>query len=98
MLGEVVRKRVERAQGLVTGREVGMTQREHVLGPPEVAEPVAPEIDQLGALREPVDDEVVDATRQQSLAAVADRAQSGAPVQRRAEVVALVEQLCLGRV
>ncbi len=84
--------------GSRVARQVRVGEREHVLRPPEVAKTMGAEVDERGALRQPLDDEVVDRAREQRLPAVRDPPQPRAATQGDAEVVALVAQLCLGGV
>src|SRR2546422_3380288 len=64
-----------------------------VLGAGEVAQASCPEMCERDLLGKAVNDEVVSRPREKRLAAVADRPQSRAAVDRRPDVVALVAEL-----
>jgi hypothetical protein len=95
LVREVVRQRVERAQRLGARWQIRMAEREHVLRPPKIAQPMCPEVNQLYAVGQPLDDQIMYRTRDQRLSTMRDRAQPPAAAQRDAEVVALVAQLRL---
>ena len=98
LIGQVVGQRVERAQRLERRRHVAARRRKDLLGAPEVAQAMHAQIDQLHAIGQAIDDEIVRRARQQRLPAVRDRPQPRAAIDRLAEVVALVAQLRLGGV
>ena len=75
-----------------------MAELHHTLGPWQVSQRVRTEIGQECALWQPVDDEIACGTGQHRLAAVCEIAQSCRPVDRRADVVALIAQLHLAGV
>ena len=55
-----------------------MDELPHVLGAPEVLQPVHPEVAERHVVGEPVDDEVVGRTGEQRLAAVGEAAERAA--------------------
>ena len=92
LVGQVVPVGVERAQRRELAGEVGVGELVHLLGPHQVGELVAPQIDQTGAVGEPVEHQIRRGPRHDHLPAVGAVAQPGAAVERGAGVVALAAQ------
>jgi hypothetical protein len=68
-----------------------MGDREHVLGPGQPLQQVRADVDQAGALRELVGDQLGGGPRQQDLAAPAQGPQPGRPVEGLPEVVPVAQ-------
>src|SRR5438309_527226 len=66
-----------------------------MLRPPEVAQSMHPEVNELGTIGQPVEYQVAGRPGQYDLAAVRDSAQPGAAVDRLAEIASLVAPLGL---
>ena len=95
---EVVAVRVERAQRGMRGGEIRMDHLPHALGTAEVLQPVRPEVGQVHAVRQVVDDQAGGCVRDEDLVPVADRSKASASDHGLTEVVAFVAQLGLAGV
>lgn len=78
-------------QGRRGSGQVGMDDREDVLRPRQPLQQMRPDVDQAGAFRELVGDQLGRGPRQQDLAAPAKRPQPGGPVERLPEVVPVAQ-------
>ena len=87
----------DNAAGCAQRREliakIGVAQLHHPLGAGQIAQRVSPQIGQPGISRKLIDNQIACGRRQHCLPTVGQIAQPRRPVDRRADVIALVAQL-----